>query len=108
MKKKDAFIEYTNDAAVNLLRLSEERAESLRELGVDPPVVRGIAYAMGIAQAVALEPCGFGKAELACIVDSAARCEGAYADGGAAGAVALMTGDGNAAENIETEGAVNA
>ena len=112
MKKEcgrlDAFTEYTNDAAVNLLFLAEEKAEELLECGVDPTVLRGIAYAMGITQAVALDPRGFGKEELENIVDCAARCEGAYADGGAVGAIAFMTGDENAAENIETEGAVNA
>ena len=102
-----AFVGYTNDAAVNLLYLAEEMPDTVREGGVEPAVLRGIAYGMGIAQAVALDPRGFGKAELASIVDCAARCEDAYAGGGAAGAIALMTGDEDAANHIEKE-AVNA
>lgn len=89
--RADAFIGYMSDLGINALFNAESETSAT---GVDHAVLRGIGYCAGIAQSAFDEPREFTPEELNAVISYAMRCEEEFKSKGAAGVLAIMTGDG--------------
>lgn len=90
--KRKAFKELMRQAVGNVLINTELNAEKL-EKGVDPAVLRGVAYGMAVAPVLMdEEPIEFDRDFLAVILAYGKECEDVYAESGAVAAISKIFG----------------
>jgi hypothetical protein len=91
--KRKAFKELMRQAVGNVLINTEFNAEALKRLGVDPAVLRGVAYGMVVAPVLMdEEPIEFDRGFLAAIIAYGKKCEDTYAENGSVSTISKLYG----------------
>lgn len=90
--KRKALKELMRQAVGNVLINTELNAEALKK-GIDPAVLRGVAYGMAVAPALMdEEPIEFDRDFLAVIIAYAKKCDDVYAESGAVATISKLYG----------------